>query len=456
MSALGIDVVADLPDVGEHLQDHLEVYVQHACTQPVSAQPALKWRNRPLVGAKWLFGRTGPGATNHFEAGGFVRSNDDVEYPNLMIHFLPLAVRYDGSAPAAAHGYQLHIGPMYSDARGSLKIVSRDPKVHPALRFNYLSTDQDRREWVEAIRVARRLLSQQAFAPFDGGELSPGPEVETDEQILDWVARDAETALHPSCTCRGHAPVGRRPRHDARARARRPACGGRVCDAVRHERQHLRADDDGRREGRRPDPRQRAARAVDREVPPRGHPLKAARIVLDPAFTVAEVDDRIFGSFVEHMGRAVYGGDLRARASDRGRGRLPRRRARARPRARASRWSATPGGNFVSGYDWEDGVGPRDQRPARLDLAWRSLEPNLVGTNEFLTWARRAGAAPMLAVNLGTRGIDSARALVEYCNSPAGSHFADLRRANGRRRPVRGAHLVPRQRDGRAVADRRT
>jgi choline dehydrogenase len=119
-----------------------------------------------------------------------------------MFHFLPLAVRYDGSQPTGAHGYQVHVGPMYSDARGSLKIKSRDPRQHPALRFNYLSTEQDRREWVEAIRVARSLLEQPAFAPYDGGETSPGAEVATDEQILEWVARDAETALHPSCTCR--------------------------------------------------------------------------------------------------------------------------------------------------------------------------------------------------------------------------------------------------------------
>jgi len=202
LGALGIDVVADLPGVGENLQDHLEVYVQHACTQPVSAQPALKRRNRPSVGAQWLFLRSGPGATNHFEAGGFIRSNDEVEYPNLMFHFLPLAVRYDGSQPASEHGYQVHIGPMTSDARGSVKIRSRDPRRHPALRFNYLSTEQDRREWVEAIRHARTILEQPAFAALDGGELSPGPAVATDEQILDWVARDAETALHPSCTCR--------------------------------------------------------------------------------------------------------------------------------------------------------------------------------------------------------------------------------------------------------------
>ncbi len=193
-------LVDDLP-VGENLQDHLEVYVQHACTQPVSVQPALKKWRRPEIGARWLFLRSGPGASNHFEAGGFVRSNDDVAYPNLMFHFLPLAVRYDGSAPAAKHGYQVHVGPMYSDARGSVKIVSQDPRVKPALRFNYLSTEQDRREWVEAIRVARRILDQPAFAPFNGGETSPGPSVRSDDEILDWVARDAETALHPSCTC---------------------------------------------------------------------------------------------------------------------------------------------------------------------------------------------------------------------------------------------------------------
>jgi choline dehydrogenase len=203
LRALGIDVVADLPGVGEHLQDHLEVYIQYRSTKPVSMQPAAtqKWR-RPWIGFQWLFFRRGPGATNHFEGGGFARSNEDVAYPNLMFHFLPLAVRYDGSSPAGGHGYQVHIGPMYSDARGSVKIVSTDARIHPAIRFNYLSTTQDRREWVEAIRVARRILNQPSFAPFNGGETSPGGTVETDEQILEWVGRDGETALHPSCTCR--------------------------------------------------------------------------------------------------------------------------------------------------------------------------------------------------------------------------------------------------------------
>ncbi|MEV4378371.1 choline dehydrogenase [Streptosporangium sp. NPDC049644] len=202
LGALGVDVVCDLPGVGENLQDHLEVYIQYGCRRPVSMQPAMKWRNRPWIGARWLFARSGPGATNHFEAGGFIRGNDDVDYPNLMFHFLPIAVRYDGSAPAGGHGYQVHIGPMYSDSRGSVKIRSTDPRVHPALRFNYLSTAQDRREWVEAVRVARDILNQPAMDEFNAGELSPGPGVETDEEILDWVARDGETALHPSCTAR--------------------------------------------------------------------------------------------------------------------------------------------------------------------------------------------------------------------------------------------------------------
>jgi choline dehydrogenase len=202
LRALGVDVVHDLPGVGEHLQDHLEVYVQYGCRQPVSMAPALKWRNRPWIGFKWLFFRKGPGASNHFEGGGFARSNDDVAYPNLMFHFLPIAVRYDGSAPAGGHGYQVHIGPMYSDARGSVKITSTDPRKKPALRFNYLSTAQDRREWVEGVRIARKILTQPAFDEFSTGEISPGPTVTTDQEILDWVATDGETALHPSCTCR--------------------------------------------------------------------------------------------------------------------------------------------------------------------------------------------------------------------------------------------------------------
>jgi len=203
---LGIDVVADLPGVGANLQDHLEVYVQHASAQPVSIAPGLRWRHRPRIGAQWLLLRSGLGATNHFEGGGFVRSDDAVAYPNLMFHFLPIAIRYDGSPPAgqskADHGYQVHVGPMYSDARGSVRIRSTDPKQHPSLAFNYLTTEQDRREWVEAIEVSRSILGQPAFAPYDGGELSPGPRVSSEQEILDWVAQDGETAYHPSCTAK--------------------------------------------------------------------------------------------------------------------------------------------------------------------------------------------------------------------------------------------------------------
>ena len=197
----GVSPVVDLPGVGENLQDHLEVYVQYACTQPVSMAPYLaRWR-RPWIGLQWLF-RQGPGASNHFEAGGFLRSNNEVRWPNLMFHFLPVAVRYDGSVPAAGHGYQFHIGPMFSNSRGWVRIQRDAPFQKPKLQFNYLSTQEDRQEWTEAIAVARNIMNQPAFAPFNGGEVSPGPDVQGDVAVLDWVRKDAETALHPSCTAR--------------------------------------------------------------------------------------------------------------------------------------------------------------------------------------------------------------------------------------------------------------
>ena len=212
---LGIDLVHHLPGVGENLQDHLEVYVQYASKQPVSIAPGLRWRARPGIAYQWLVHRRGLGATNHFEGGGFARSNEDVDYPNLMFHFLPVAIRYDGSAPTEGHGYQVHVGPMYADTRGWVRIRSTDPKMHPSMQFNYLSTPTDRREWVEAIRVARDILTQPAFAPYNDGELSPGPRVETDEQILDWVRADAETALIPPALPRWES---RRPRWSTRPR----------------------------------------------------------------------------------------------------------------------------------------------------------------------------------------------------------------------------------------------
>jgi choline dehydrogenase len=200
--SLGIPVVKDLPGVGANLQDHLEVYVQYSCKKPVSLQPNLQLWRRPFIGAAWLFFRKGPGASNHFEGGGFARSNDEVKYPNLMFHFLPISVRYDGTVTAKGHGYQIHIGPMYSDARGHIKIKDANPYTKPAILFNYLSTDQDKREWVEAIRVARNILTQKAMDEFNGGEISPGVSVSSDEDILKWVAKDSETAYHPSCTAK--------------------------------------------------------------------------------------------------------------------------------------------------------------------------------------------------------------------------------------------------------------
>ena len=197
----GVEQVVEVPGVGENLQDHLEVYVQYACTQPVSMAPHLAHWRKPWIGLQWLF-RRGPGASNHFEAGGFLRSNDGVPWPNLMFHFLPIAVRYDGTVSAAGHGYQFHIGPMFSNSRGWVRIASDDPFAKPKMQFNYLSTPEDRQEWAEAIAIARNIMGQPAFDGFNGGELSPGPEVDGDDAVLDWVRRDAETALHPSCTTR--------------------------------------------------------------------------------------------------------------------------------------------------------------------------------------------------------------------------------------------------------------
>ena len=202
LRSMGIPVVQDLSGVGAALEDHAEVYVQYACTQPVSLYPALKWWRQPWIGAQWLFGRKGIGASNHFEAGGFIRSNEHVDYPNLQYHFLPIAIRYNGSSARKGHGYQVHVGPVRSDARGHVRIRSQNPSEHPEIVFNYLSTDQDRQEWVEAIRCTREIMTQKAFEPFMGEEMAPGPDVQSDADILDFVRRELESAYHPSCSCK--------------------------------------------------------------------------------------------------------------------------------------------------------------------------------------------------------------------------------------------------------------
>lgn len=202
LEKLGIDVVEHLPGVGENLQDHLELYVQYICKKPVSLYPSLKWYRKPKIGFNWLFRKKGVGASNHFEAGGFIRSNDKASYPNLQFHFLPIAIRYDGTAPKSGHGFQLHVGPMNSDVRGFVKLTSADARVYPKIFFNYLSTEQERREWIEAIQCSRNIINQPAFDDLRGRELSPGEKVKSDEEILDFIAREGESAYHPSCTCK--------------------------------------------------------------------------------------------------------------------------------------------------------------------------------------------------------------------------------------------------------------
>jgi choline dehydrogenase len=199
---VGVDVLHDLPGVGYNLQDHLEVYVQYACKQPVSLYPDLNPLRQLWIGAQWLFGRTGHGATNHFEGGGFIRSNDTVRYPNLQYHFLPIAIRYDGTAPSGGHGYQVHVGPMNTDVRGRVKLRSTDPHEHPSLLFNYLSTEQECREWVEAIQCTRNIMTQPAFDPYRGAELAPGADAQTDDEVLDFIREEGESAYHLCSTCR--------------------------------------------------------------------------------------------------------------------------------------------------------------------------------------------------------------------------------------------------------------
>ena len=199
----GIAVVQDLPGVGQNLQDHIETYVQHRCLQPITLYPVLKNPLRQLlVGIEWTFFGTGLGATNHFEAGGFIRSHAGVEHPDLQYHFLPIAASYDGSSSQPGHGFQAHVGPMRPTSRGSVTLRSADPRQAPAIRFNYLQTEQDRLEFRTGIKLTREIFAQRAFDPFRGPELAPGPDVKSDAEIDAHLRRKAESAYHPSCTCK--------------------------------------------------------------------------------------------------------------------------------------------------------------------------------------------------------------------------------------------------------------
>ncbi len=201
LKQISAPVVVDLPGVGANLQDHLEVYVQHSCKEPVSLYPALKVHKQAMVLLEWMMTKKGWGASSHFEAGGFIRTQAGVEHPDIQFHFLPVAANYDGRAPAKGHGFQAHMGPMRPTSRGSIRSVSNDPRVKPEILFNYLETEQDRREFRDGFRLTREIFAQPAFDRFRGAELSPGPSVTSDSEIDAYIRAKCESAYHPSCTC---------------------------------------------------------------------------------------------------------------------------------------------------------------------------------------------------------------------------------------------------------------
>lgn len=208
LGQVGIDVRLDAPGVGRNLQDHLELYVQHVCTKPVSLYPLLRPWNQVAAGVQWLLTRGGPCASNQFEAGGYIRSRDEFTHPNLQYHFLPLAISYDGRSAAEEHGFQAHVGPMRPASRGWVKLRSADPGEAPLIRFNYNQEESDRREMREAVRLTREIFAQPAFDPYRGPELAPGASAKSDDEIDAFVRARAESAYHPSCTCRMGTDAG--------------------------------------------------------------------------------------------------------------------------------------------------------------------------------------------------------------------------------------------------------
>ena len=179
----GIEVVADRPGVGANLQDHLELYIQQECLQPITLYSKLNLISKGLIGLEWLLFKSGDGTTNHFESAAFLRSKAGVEYPDIQYHFLPVAIRYDGKAPAKAHGFQAHVGPMRSPSRGRVKLTSNDPKALPSILFNYMSDPQDWADFRHCIRVTREILGQQAFDEYCGAEILPGAAAQTDDEL---------------------------------------------------------------------------------------------------------------------------------------------------------------------------------------------------------------------------------------------------------------------------------
>ena len=198
----GIDIIADRAGVGRNLQDHLELYIQQACTQPITLYKHWNIFSKAMIGAQWLFTKTGHGASNQFESAAFLRSRPGVDYPDIQYHFLPIAVRYDGQAAAEGHGFQAHVGPMRSPSRGEVTLRSADPKDDPKILFNYMSTDQDWEDFRHCIRLTREIFGQAAFDPFRGKEIQPGADVQTDDELNDFIREHVESAYHPSGTAR--------------------------------------------------------------------------------------------------------------------------------------------------------------------------------------------------------------------------------------------------------------
>jgi len=202
LAEAGVELVHDLPGVGQNLQDHLEVYFQYHCTQPITLNSKLGLVSKGLIGTEWILTRKGLGATNHFESCAFIRSRKGLKWPNIQYHFLPAAMRYDGQAAFDGHGFQVHVGPNKPESRGSIEIISSNPSDKPRIEFNYISTEQDRQDWRDCIRLTREILMQPAMDSFRGEEIQPGVDVTSDEAIDQWVKENVESAYHPSCSCK--------------------------------------------------------------------------------------------------------------------------------------------------------------------------------------------------------------------------------------------------------------
>ncbi|WP_027855428.1 choline dehydrogenase [Marinobacterium litorale] len=198
----GVQVQHELPGVGENLQDHLEVYFQYRCNEPITLNGKLDLISKGLIGTRWILRKDGLGATNHFESCGFIRSRAGLKWPNIQYHFLPAAMRYDGKKAFNGHGFQVHVGPNKPESRGRVWIESADPKQPPRILFNYISTQQDIQDWRDTIRLTREILGQPALDRYRGEEIQPGPQIQSDEEIDAWVRANVESAYHPSCSCR--------------------------------------------------------------------------------------------------------------------------------------------------------------------------------------------------------------------------------------------------------------